>query len=103
MIMNNKHLILLTGLASLLIVLIPTIYKVVKDYQTKLISVVEKEITEAALNCWNEDKCTDDEITLDDLYQLKYLDKQINPINKKVYDGSSKIIKKDKKIELKLK
>ena len=87
----------------LLIILIPTTYKVIKDHHTKLKSVVEKEIIDSAKKCWNSGQCKKDEISLKELYELKYLDKQIDPITKKVYDETSKITKKNNKIELNLK
>ncbi len=102
-IINKKHLIYLTILAVSSIVIIPTIYKVITDHQAKLYDVVEKEITEAAEKCWNKKECTTDEITLKILYDLKYLEKQSNPINKKVYDEDSIIKRKNGKIELNLK
>ncbi len=105
--MNNyfpkKTISLITGLSILLILFIPTTYKVIKDHQNKLYAVVEKEIIEAAKNCWNKGVCEKDEITLKELYDLKYLKKQVDPITKKVYDYNSKIIKKNEKIELLLK
>lgn len=100
---SKKHLIYLTILAVLLIITIPTVYKVIKNHRTKLYAVVEKEIIEAAEKCWNEEKCIDNEIELEMLYKLDYLEKQSDPITKKVYDEDSKIIKNDKKIELILK
>lgn len=105
--MNNyfpkKTLKLITGIAVLLIIFIPTTYKVIKNHQDKLYAVVEKEIVEAAEKCWNANECQNNEITLKELYDLKYLEKQIDPISKKVYDENSKIIKTNEKIELHLK
>lgn len=105
--MNNlfskKTLCLLSVIACLLIITIPTIYKVIKDHQTKLYDVLEKEIIEASEKCWNKGDCEADTITLKELYDLKYLEKQIDPVTKKVYKEDSTIIKTDKKIELNLK
>lgn len=105
--MNNlfskKTLCLITVIACLLIITIPTVYKVIKDHQTKLYAVLEKAIVEASEKCWNKGDCKNETITLKELYDLKYLEKQINPVTKKVYDQASTITKRNKKIELNLK
>lgn len=92
---KNKVIIYTTIIAIILIIGIPTIYKVVKNHHTKLYTISEKRIIEAAKKCWNEDKCKNDTITLKDLYDLKYLEKEANPVTKKYYAESSKIIKKE--------
>lgn len=102
-IFSKKTLCLITLVACLSIITIPTIYKVLKDHQTKLYSVLEKRIIEAAERCWNKNDCTSDVITLKELYNLNYLNKQADPVTKKVYDDDSTIKKRDKKIELSLK
>ena len=94
---SKKYLISLTILSIILIITIPTVYKVIKDHRIKLYAVVEKEIIEAAEKCWNEEKCISDEIELKTLYELSYLEKQSDPITKKVYEGNSKIIRIIKK------
>lgn len=100
---SKKHLVCITILSVLLIITIPTVYKVINNHRTKLYAVVEKEIIEAAENCWNNGDCIEDEITLKKLYDLKYLEKQSDPITKKIYEEDSTIKRNDKKIELNLK
>lgn len=95
---KNKVIIYTTIIALIFIIGCPTIYKVVKNHHNKLTTISEKRIIEAAKKCWNEDKCTNDTITLKDLYNNKYLKKQSDPITKKYYSESSKIIKKEGKI-----
>lgn len=101
--LSKKNLCLVTIIACLLIIAIPTIYKVINNHQTKLYAVLEKEIIEASEKCWYKGDCKSETITLKELYNLKYLDKQIDPVTKKVYDEDSTITKSDKKIELILK
>lgn len=88
---NNKYIIFFTIIALILLVSIPTIYKVVKNHQNKQIAVVEKKVIEAGRLCQYKKECPNEEITLKELYDLKYLDKLVNPINKKVYDEDSTI------------
>lgn len=92
---KNKVLIYTTIVALILIIGIPTIYKVVKNHNETLYKISEKRIIEAAKKCWNEEKCTKDTITLKELYNLEYLEKEANPVTKKYYSESSKIIKKE--------
>lgn len=99
----KKTLIFVTIISCILVIMVPTIYKVLTDHRNKLYSSVEKEIKEAAEKCWNEEKCEKDIITLKELYLLNYIDKQIDPISKKVYQEDSSIKKVNGKIELNLK
>ena len=68
-----------------------TTFKVIKNHQEKLLLVSEKRITEAAIKCLNEKKCSDNKITLKDLYNFNYLEKEINPITKEYYSELSYI------------
>ena len=70
--------------------------------ERKLISVSENKIKEAAKKCFLDEKCEGEEITLQTLYDLNYLDTQVNPTTKKYYDSSSVIKFEDKKIILDL-
>ena len=92
---KNKVIIYTTIIALIFVIGCPTIYKVVKNHNNKLYMITEKRIVEAAKKCWNEDKCTGETITLKDLYNNKYLEKQADPITKKYYSESSKITKKE--------
>lgn len=92
---KNKGVIYITVIALLLIISLPTIYKVINNHNQKLYEVTEKRIIEAAKKCWNESKCEGEEITLNTLYELKYLKREADPVTKKYYDNESKIIKKE--------
>ena len=96
---KNKVVIYTTIIALIFIIGCPTIYKVIKNHHNKLTTITEKRIIEAAIKCWNEDKCPNNEITLKELYDLKYLEKEANPITKKYYQETSKIIKKEEGIK----
>lgn len=91
----NKITIIGSIVAILLIISIPTIYKVVKNHQNNLISVVEDKIITAAKQCYFEEKCNDDVIYLKDLYNLNYLEKISNPITKEYYNENSYILKEN--------
>ena len=93
--MNRKYIILIIVVIIFMIVAVPTSYKIIKNYNSKSYLVVEKKIIEAAEKCFNEEKCSGEEITLKDLYDNKYLDKMVNPVTKKIYNENLKIIKSD--------
>ena len=92
---KNKVIIYTTIIALIFVIGCPTIYKVIKNHNNKLYTITEKRIIEAAKKCWNEDKCTNDTITLKVLYKEKYLEKQADPVTKKYYNEESKITKKE--------
>ncbi len=66
-----------------------TTYKVMKLHQEKLILVEEKYIIEKAKKCINEKKCNENKVTLKQLYELEYLNKQSNPVTKEYYSEDS--------------
>lgn len=90
-------------LMALAIILVPTIYKVLKHHNDNLKYVVDSLISEEAEKCFIEKKCQNDETTLQELYQYHYLEKVSDPVTKRLYSPDSKIAYKDNKIELHLK
>jgi len=96
---KNKVIIYITIIAIILIIGCPTVYKVIKNHKEKLIMITEKRIIEAAQKCWNEDNCVEEEISLKELYENNYLEKEADPITKKYYNENSKIIKKEEGIK----
>lgn len=88
---TNKMTIIGSIIAILLIVLIPTIYKVIKNHYDNLYQVVEEKIISSAKKCYYEEKCLDENITLKELYALDYLEKVSNPISKEYYNEESYI------------
>ena len=91
--MNKRYIILISIAIIFAIIAIPTGYKIIKNYNSKSYLVVEKKIIEATKKCFNEEKCSGEEITLKDLYDNKYLDVMVNPVTKKIYDEDLKIKK----------
>ncbi len=93
--MQNKHILSITIVIILIMILVPVIYSVTKEYEKNIINVTEKRIIEAAINCYKEDKCTESQITLSKLYENNYLEKEVHPITKKVYSDESYVTKKE--------
>ena len=90
---SKKYIVFITIGIIFIIIAVPTVYKIIKNYNNKSYLVVEKRIIEATQKCYNEKKCKGKEITLETLYKYKYLDTQVNPVTKKKYDSSLKIKK----------
>jgi len=96
---TNKITIIVTIIAILLILGIPTVYKVVNNHQNKLYQVVEQKIINSAKKCYYEEKCKEKKILLKTLYELNYLDKVSNPITKEYYNEESYVEFKNNKFK----
>jgi len=94
---TNRITVIGSIVAIILLISIPTVYKVIKNHQSHLIKVVEDKIISAAKECYYEEKCIEDKITLKDLYSLNYLEKMSNPISKEYYNEKSYVEKKENK------
>ena len=92
---RNKIFITLTLFIIVVAVLGLTAYKVVNDHNEKLLLVKSEYIIEKAKNCLNEKKCTGTKVTLKTLYDLGYLETQVNPVTKEYYSESSYVLKED--------
>ena len=96
---TNKITIIGTIIAIILIISIPTIYKVVKDHNEHLYLVVEEKIIEGAKKCFYDNVCTNNEITLKELYDNKYLSQISDPVTKEYYNEKSYVKRNDKSFQ----
>lgn len=92
---TNKITIIFSIIAILLIISIPTIYNVITNHHNNLYRVVEEKIINSAKKCYYEEKCTNQKITLKELYEFNYLDKVSDPITKEYYADDSYIERKE--------
>lgn len=81
----NKWIISTTIIIIFGLIIGVTSFKVVNKHNDKLLLVEEKYIIEKSKECKMEKKCNNDNITLKELYDLKYLEKQVNPVSKEYY------------------
>lgn len=88
----NKIIIYVTISLSVLLVLCPTIYKVVKKHKADLYDVTNKKVIESAITCKNKNICQNDKITLKELYDNNLLDEVCDPITKQIYNDNSYVI-----------
>lgn len=87
---ENRNIIILIGvLGIILLVTLCTCYQINKTHKEKLFDVMSKKVTEAALKCYNEEKCLSETIYLSELYELEYLSDIINPLNNEYLEGDS--------------
>lgn len=85
----NKWIISATIIIILGLIIGVTSFKVVSNHNDKLLLVKEKYIIETAKKCKIEKKCNNDTITLKELYDLKYLEKEVNPVTKEYYSDDA--------------
>ena len=93
---TNKITIIGSIIIIILIITIPTIYKVVSMHHDNLYKVEDK-IIEKAKNCYNDGICLNENITLKELYDHKYLEKMSDPVTKEYYNENSYVTIKDNK------
>ena len=75
-----------------------TVYKIIKNHESKLYNVLYSEIEYKAKKCYLDNNC-EENITLKELYEKKYLDILYDPISKEEINKNMKIsITKDKVI-----
>lgn len=79
------------------VILVISGYKAEKNHEKKLILVTNSKIKEAAKECYLKKDC-ENKITLQNLYDKKYLDEVINPITKEVMDSNLCLEFKDEKV-----
>lgn len=89
--MENKSVILLTCIGICFMILVPTLYKVITNHRERLLLVTTKRIEEAALLCYREESCKTEEISLKELYEQGYLEKEYDPITKEYYDENKTV------------
>ena len=92
---TNKITIIGSIIIIILLISIPTGYKVIKRHNDNLKKVVLDKIIDSAKKCYYEEVCKTDEITLKELYENKYLDKVSNPITKEYYNELSYVKRTD--------
>ncbi len=90
----NKTLVvsLMSFIGIIIIIVICTIVQINSDKQEEIYNKTIKTITQASIECVKEKKCKNKKITLKELYNNKYLEKQINPKTKKEFNKNSYIL-----------
>lgn len=92
---KNKLWIYSTCLILLLLIGIPSTYKVITKHNERMLKNTTQKIIEAAKNCYYNSSCVDTEITLKELYEKTGLSEMYNPVTKKIYNEKSYVNVKD--------
>ena len=90
---TNKLFINILVIGIFLIIGIPTIYKVVQHHKNAVYEVNEKLIIEKAKECYYKKECTENKVTLKELYDKKYItDTIVDPKSKEEYNELSYVL-----------
>ena len=86
---KNKICIYATILIVIAIIAIPSTVKVVKKHNDRLLENTINKIIETAKDCYYNNSCVEENITLAELYEKTSLPLMNNPISKKIYNDQS--------------
>lgn len=92
---KNNFVIILVAL-FIIILFVLAFYKNLNSHYEKELLVVNNKILESAKKCYLEEKC-EGEITLKELYEKEYIEKQVDPSTKTDYNENVCIKWKNKK------
>ena len=92
---KNKIIVYFTILFLILLISVPSTFKIIKKHNERLMGVVTKKIIETAKNCYYTESCVNDKIMLKELYEKTDLEEMINPLTKKIYNEESYILVSD--------
>ena len=88
--MNKNRIIAYVAILLLILLIsIPSVIKTINKHNERLVGVTTGKIVEQAKNCYYNESCVGDKITLAELYEKTGLLELTNPITKKVYDPES--------------
>lgn len=85
----NRKWIYTTILLLILLIAVPSTYKVFHTHNERMRMNTIKKIEEAAEDCYYNDSCIEEKITLAEIYEKTGLQTMSNPITKKVYNEAS--------------
>ena len=89
----NKISLNILVIALILIIGIPSIYKVVKHHQNAIYEVNKKLAIEKAQDCYYKKDCLNKKITLKELYDKKYIENRlVDPKTKEEYSEDSYVL-----------
>lgn len=92
---KNKIWVYATVLLVGLLIGVPSTYKVITKHNERMLKNTTQKIVEAAKDCYYNNSCVGDEITLEELYEKTGLAGMYNPVTKKIYSEQSYISVKE--------
>ncbi len=97
---SNRTIFLITLLAIVMIITVPTIIRINDTHTERLLKVETLKIKEKALLCEVKGECKEEKITLKYLIDNKYLTRGIDPRTKEYFKDDVYVILKDGKATL---
>lgn len=92
---KNKIWIYVTVVLAVLLIAIPSTYKVVTKHNKRMLKNTTQKIIETAKDCYYNNSCINEEITLEELYEKTGLTEMYNPVTKKIYNKNSYVSVKE--------
>ncbi len=86
---KNRIWIYTTTLIVIVLIGVPSTYKVVKKHNERMLKNTVQKIIEKAKDCYYNNSCVEEKITLEELYEKTGLSEMNNPITKKIYNQES--------------
>lgn len=101
--MNEKKMVLfLTMIATIAIVVFPTIFQIYQRHEERLYEVALKELLERAEACYRDQVCKKHEMTIRELNQTNYsVANIVNPKTKTYFDESLILVEEQFQVKLK--
>ena len=84
---NNICFILI--IVIILLIIIPAVKYIMDNHYNSMYLVIEKKVVEAAKDCYNDNKCENNIITLKELIEKNYLTKMYDPVSKELINLDS--------------
>ncbi len=88
---KNKIWIYSTVIIIVLLIAIPSTYKVITKHNERMLENTTKKIVETAKDCYYNNSCIEEVITLAELYEKTGLTEMYNPVTKRIYNPKSYI------------
>lgn len=92
---RNKIWIYSTIILIILLIAVPSTYKVITKHNDRMLKNTTKRIIEAAKDCYYNSSCVNEKITLEELYEKTGLPEMNNPVTKKIYNEKSYVSVKE--------
>lgn len=92
---KNRVWIYSTVVIIALLIAVPSTYKVVTKHNERMLKNTLQKIVETAKDCYYNNSCVNEEITLEELYEKTGLTEMYNPVTKKIYNEKSYVSVKE--------
>lgn len=100
---KSKIILILFIIVIIFVVLFASYRRIYKEHEAKLIKVTTNKVVEAGKKCYLDNKCKGNSVTIKELKELGYLEKDIiNPLTKELLNEDLVVTYKNKECSFKL-